>query len=79
MNIHEHGVPHSANEIARNIKQFGNDIALRRKFGRHFLVAKEINVAQSNILTESTSHEMHITQQDFTYQRSPVRSRACTF
>ena len=39
MNIHEHGVPHLANEIVRNIWQFGNDIALRIKFGRHFLVA----------------------------------------
>ena len=31
MNIYEHGVPHSANETVRNIWQFGNDIALRRK------------------------------------------------
>ena len=33
MNIHEHGVPHSANEIAHNIWQFGFDTALGRKFG----------------------------------------------
>ena len=76
MNIHEHDVLHSANEITRNIWLFGNDNELRRKFGRHFLVALECNAAQILISTDSTSHDM---QPDFAYLRSPVLSRAYPF
>ena len=60
MNIHEHGVLHSPNEIMHNIWWFGNDIELRRKFGHHFLVALEWNAAPILISTDSTSHEMQL-------------------
>ena len=79
MNIHEHGVLHSANEIKRNIWWFGNDIELRRKFGRHFLVALEYNAAQILISTDSTSHEVHDMQLDFAYLWSQVLSWAYPF
>ena len=36
MNIHEHEVPHSANEISCNIWQFGNDVCLEKRIGSPF-------------------------------------------
>ena len=79
MNIYEHRVLHSANKITRNIWYFGNDIELRRTFGRHFLVALEGNAAQILISTDSTSHEMHDIQPEFACLRSKILSRAYPF
>ena len=50
MNIHEHGFLIQQTKLRVTFGSSVNDIALRRQFGRHFLVAWEWNAAQILIL-----------------------------
>ena len=65
MNIHEYGVPQSANETVHNILQFviffkmTSALRLKKVIWSPFSSRFRINIAKIKILTNSVSYEMH--------------------